>query len=191
MNSALVKAANDEQIVNTALILLLNTVTMFHPSVHADWAIDRKIFHFGDFFEARTDGLLKIAGVEVPLAIVEVKSHLREGNINQIQMQESAQMAAWLYNYPNQGLLTSQFRRLIVSQDNREIYLTFAEYDAAYLQYLKNENTISVSKDAAPPSFMTMHQFGPWNCFDSKFVESVGRIILAFTIQQSKTYTSN
>src|SRR5947207_3451653 len=38
-----IPAANDEQIVNTALILFLNTVTMHHPAVRADWTLqDRK-----------------------------------------------------------------------------------------------------------------------------------------------------
>jgi hypothetical protein len=106
MNPALVKAANDEQIVNIALISFLNALTIFHEDVRADWAIDRKVFHFSNLFEARTDGLLKIGGKGYPLAILEVKSHVRMNNIVQVQMQESAQMASWIYDHPDKGYIS-------------------------------------------------------------------------------------
>jgi hypothetical protein len=66
MDPALVRPANDEQIVNIALISFLNALTIFHEDVRADWAIDRKVFHFSDQFEARTDGLLKSSRNEYP-----------------------------------------------------------------------------------------------------------------------------
>jgi hypothetical protein len=103
MDPALVKAANDEQIVNIALISFLQALTISHKDVRAGWAINRKVFHFSDLFEARTDGLLKIGGEESPLAILEVKPHVRRTNIKQVQMQESAQMASWIYDHQNIG----------------------------------------------------------------------------------------
>ena len=51
-------------------------------------------------FDARVDGVLrKKRGNEVK-AIVEVKPYLPTPNIEAIRMQEAAQMAAWICNYP-------------------------------------------------------------------------------------------
>ena len=106
MDPALVKPASDEQIVNIALISFLNALTIFHEDVRAHWVIARKVFHLSDKFEARTDGLLKSDRNEYPLAILEVKSHVRKSNIKQVQMQESAQMASWIYDHPNKGYIS-------------------------------------------------------------------------------------
>jgi len=92
--------------VNIALISLLNALTIFHEDVRADWAIDRKVFHFSNLFEARTDGFLKIGREEFPLAILEVKPYVRNSNLTQVQMQESAQMASWIYDHPNFGYIS-------------------------------------------------------------------------------------
>jgi hypothetical protein len=106
MDPALVKPANDEQIVNIALISFLQALTIFHEDVRADWAIDRKVFRFSDKFEARTDGLLRSGRNEYPLAILEVKPYVRKSNIKQVQMQESAQMASWIYDHPHKGCIS-------------------------------------------------------------------------------------
>ena len=103
---ALVKAAGDEQIVNIALISFLQALTACHEDVRAYWAIDRKVFHFSDKFEARTDGLLRSGRNEYPLAILEVKPYVRKSNIKQVQMQESAQMASWIYDHPHKGSIS-------------------------------------------------------------------------------------
>src|SRR2546430_15824604 len=53
----------------------------------------------------------------------------------------------------------NQCRRLLISQDNHEIYLTFAEYDATYAEYLRDTNCQDSSKTAKRPrSFMRMNQ---------------------------------
>lgn len=86
-----------------------------------------------------TDGYLEKGQSGEVSAILDVKAYIREDNILQIQMQESAQMAAWIFANPDDGELhhsasgKEPTRRLLVSQDNHEIYLTFAEYDAAYV----------------------------------------------------------
>jgi hypothetical protein len=95
-----VPSANDEQIVNTALVLFLNSTTMHHPKVRVDWVLQRKIFRFSDLFEARTDGFLRMHQSDKVGAILEVKAYLRQNNMPQIQMQESAQMAAWIFANP-------------------------------------------------------------------------------------------
>ncbi|OJD22615.1 hypothetical protein ACJ73_06039 [Blastomyces percursus] len=51
---------SDEQIVNTALISLLNVLTFSVPGIQAHWSLQRKAFKFGEgdtkLYEARVDG---------------------------------------------------------------------------------------------------------------------------------------
>lgn len=95
-------ATEDEQIVNTALILFLNAVTI-HFGVPADWTLHRKALRLGEKgnrgFEARVDGFLRSYKDEIK-AILEVKPCTRDSKIDKIRMQEGAQMAAWISQYP-------------------------------------------------------------------------------------------
>ena len=95
--------AEDEQIVNVALVLWLQTLTMFHSDVQAEglkWSIKRLKLNFGRW-EARTDGCLRRKR-EI-MAILEVKPFVRENYAPQIQIQESAQTGAWIRNFPDVG----------------------------------------------------------------------------------------
>lgn len=86
----------DEQIVNCALVIFLNALTV-HFNIASNWTLHRKAFKavFGDAsFEARTDGYLNHAGQ--PKVILEVKPASRYAKESLIQMQESAQMVAWI-----------------------------------------------------------------------------------------------
>lgn len=88
----------DEQIVNTALIVLLNALTIHLESFSSKWTLHRKAFiaTFGDAeFEARTDGYLNDHR-DKPSVIVEVKPVMRSTKLSAIRMQESAQMVAWI-----------------------------------------------------------------------------------------------
>lgn len=97
-------AVEDEQIVNTALVIFLRALTM-HFKVQAHWSLKRQRFVFGEkgdkVFEARVDGCLRSSRNQVK-AIIEVKPFLRETDPSAIRMQESAQMAAWICNYPDE-----------------------------------------------------------------------------------------
>ncbi|KAK2796218.1 hypothetical protein FQN50_009638 [Emmonsiellopsis sp. PD_5] len=95
----------DEQIMNTALISLLNILTFSVPGIQSHWSPHRKSFKFGEgdakLYEARTDGHL-FTDME-PLAskiILEVKRKPRAG-IPEVSMQETAQMAAWIFTEPD------------------------------------------------------------------------------------------
>jgi hypothetical protein len=105
---------DDEQIVNTALILLLQGICLRAPSVEkVEWTLQRKSFDFKKtkivdkkekavkLFQARTDGHLRINinGASRSLAILEVKASERLEA--RPYMQESAQMAAWIYAEPD------------------------------------------------------------------------------------------
>lgn len=94
----------DEQIVNTAAINFLNAL-FIHDDRPADWTAHRKQFKFNSKsvrFEARTDGHFQVHGQERSAAILEVKARTRLHDKGfRIEMQESAQMALWIFQEPN------------------------------------------------------------------------------------------
>ena len=93
----------DEQIVNTALVDLLNAFLM-HRDFPVQWSLYRKPF-IADFesasLEARTDGCLEEVVTERVHALVEVKPLIRARARSTIAMQEAAQMVAWIKNDPD------------------------------------------------------------------------------------------
>jgi hypothetical protein len=91
---------NDEQTVNLALHLLIYSLTMHHPESSAHSSMHRLGFQMRSYFEARTDGYLKTRRSNKVWAIYEVKRYRRVTNKAQVQMQESAQMAAWIAERP-------------------------------------------------------------------------------------------
>jgi hypothetical protein len=94
----------DEQIVNTAATNFLNAL-FIHEDRSADWTLQRKQFKFkSEFvkFEARCDGHLQVHGHDRSAAILEVKPRPRYHESGfRIEMQESAQMALWIFQEPN------------------------------------------------------------------------------------------
>ena len=99
--------ADDEQTVNTALILLIKAVCIDEPLLSAAWTLDRKIFIFKTvdnstkLYEARTDGHLKFSNdkTKMSLAILEVKAN--NFKKSEPEKQQSAQMAAWIRSEPD------------------------------------------------------------------------------------------
>lgn len=93
----------DEQLVNTALLVFLNALTV-HFSLENDWTPHRKIFvakFQNSSFQARTDGYLGDRSNGKVRALVEVKPALRAINLRRIRMQESAEIVAWIMNSPD------------------------------------------------------------------------------------------
>jgi hypothetical protein len=94
----------DEQVVNTAAINFLNAL-FIHEARPADWTLERKQLRFNSRsvkFEARTDGHFEIHGHKQSAAILEVKPRTRYYERGfRIEMQESAQMALWIFQEPN------------------------------------------------------------------------------------------
>jgi len=101
--------AKDEQIVNTALLALLQNLTIYHPKLefHAagepEWTIERLQLKF-ESWTAVTDGYLRIN--DQTKALVEVKPYVRKDGLVPVQAQESAQMAAWIYRHPDDEITT-------------------------------------------------------------------------------------
>lgn len=79
-----------------------------------------------------------------------------------------------------------QFRRLLISQDSFEIYLTLAEYDFAYMKYLRGDAQATIGE----PSLMVMNRYGPWSTKNYQHMEQLGVLLLAFTLLQLSTDTS-
>ncbi|KAJ5725321.1 uncharacterized protein N7483_006678 [Penicillium malachiteum] len=88
----------DEQIVNTALLLFLNALTIHFREITSTWTLHRKAF-IAKFkqaeYEARTDGYLHDYSGN-PKILLEVKPVKRKEKQTFIQMQEGAQMVAWI-----------------------------------------------------------------------------------------------
>src|SRR5262249_45241365 len=97
---------DDEQIVNAALVLFLKAVTM-HFVGDVYWTFHRKAFRIGNGgkknkpgYEARVDGYLCRCSDNKVMAILETKPCVRQSHDHKILMQESAQMAAWISQFP-------------------------------------------------------------------------------------------
>lgn len=98
----------DEQIVNTALIIFLNAISIESVGVQAEWSLQRKKVRVLKpnesviLFQGQTDGHLSILDEpEAPSkAIVEVKPFIRNLDL-QTRYQETAQMVAWIFTEPD------------------------------------------------------------------------------------------
>ncbi|KXG53992.1 uncharacterized protein PGRI_010420 [Penicillium griseofulvum] len=75
-------------------------------------------------------------------------------------------------------VLKQVLSRLHVSQDRHQIFITFAEYDSRYIQYLNN-----TLPPKSPRPFLKMHEFGPWNTMDRGELENIGGILLAIALR--------
>ncbi|GAA88048.1 hypothetical protein AKAW_06162 [Aspergillus luchuensis IFO 4308] len=168
----------DEQIVNTALLVYLNSLTL-HFNLPVSWSLHQMALT-AEFtntkFEARTDGYLADSSGDIK-AIVEVKPMLRQTKEPQIGIQESHQMVAGLLmDYKSSLPARRNKPRIIISQDRQEIYISVAKYDDNYIAYLQTRNNQS-------NPFMTMHQFGPWNTHSAAAMRELGPILLAISLR--------
>ncbi|KAJ5587728.1 uncharacterized protein N7459_003493 [Penicillium hispanicum] len=186
LENVLYPPTKDEQIVNCALVIFLNALTMrFIFNNH--WTLHRKALKatFRDTsFEARTDGYLGDSQGYARV-LIEVKPVMREKKSLAIQMQETAQMVAWIKSDPEK-LDGTRKLRLHISQDRHEIYLTVAEYDDDYIRYLTDER-----KSTKAFSFLTMHEFGPWSTQDASHMRELGPILLAISLRAEAGQRSN
>ncbi|KAJ5972381.1 uncharacterized protein N7479_002299 [Penicillium vulpinum] len=109
----------DEKIVNTALIVFLNALTT-HFDFYSNWTLHRKpfvaIFENAQF-EARTDGYLDSPAGKTRV-LIEVKPVKRSQNHLPIQMQESAQMVAWIRSDDDLSQRTNTTYEFILSWVN-------------------------------------------------------------------------
>lgn len=104
--------AIDEQVVNAALYLFLDAVTIHFEGLNVEWSLHRRPFALKNRngeggFKALVDGVLKMRHPygDYILAILEVKPFTRDSKAGTAaRMQETAEMTAWINNYPPPNL---------------------------------------------------------------------------------------
>ncbi|KAK8140903.1 hypothetical protein G3M48_001453 [Beauveria asiatica] len=205
----------DEQIVNFALILLLDTLVLSCPYVEGFWSPYRSPFSVRDgaveVYQARVDGVFRRKRDLPGNMIAEVKPHSRGTNEMNVNMQESAQMAAWIAEYPQldkqipltraalgkrKGMTSKpaalpepaegkkptegkepkrKYRRVLISQNRRDVFITIGSYDETYIDYITN-----VSQTEA---FLEMKRYGPFEIVDAADMERLCLFLLALCIQ--------
>ncbi|KAI0808758.1 hypothetical protein GGR55DRAFT_650718 [Xylaria sp. FL0064] len=185
VDPVMLKDIQDEQIVNTALIDYLNALSIHCKALKSHWTLHRLALVARNnskekSYEARVDGYLKSPRDGQPLVIAEVKPCRRWKNLRQIRMQESAQMAAWINEHPprTQG----QSRRLLISQDRDEIFLTFGQFDKNYVDYICHK-----TKDVRVTSPLVMYEFGPFDVGEKTDMRVVREIVLAYALEACQT----
>ncbi|KAL2824420.1 hypothetical protein BDW59DRAFT_172933 [Aspergillus cavernicola] len=123
-------------------------------------------------FVAITDGQMQDKMSMQIKGVVECKSRARRSCGRAVDMQEAAMLVAWIKEFPGPQ------RRVLVSQDGREIYVTFAVYGEAWKKdYLRDGN---LRLDAR--GFMRINRFGPWVINDADNMEEVAAILLAISL---------
>ncbi|KAF5023562.1 hypothetical protein F66182_4375 [Fusarium sp. NRRL 66182] len=149
--------------MSLTLLLQGVCMSLLHRSLSDsyNWSIVHKQFHVSypdpdpesktgrkKILTARTDGCLQatIRGKDADkgdtLAIIEVKPYRRrdpEANEKSVRIQEGAEMAAWISTESIKGLLPSDsgsgtYRRLLISQDFDQVFITIAEFDDQYIR---------------------------------------------------------
>ncbi|KAK2820081.1 hypothetical protein FQN49_007739 [Arthroderma sp. PD_2] len=185
----------DEQIVNGFLIAFLATLCMHNPDVKLEWSPVRKAFKFGKvenpssgekafLFEARTDGHLsqpasKKTNVRSAM-IVEVKPTLRAYS-NRVIYQATAQMAAWIYEEPDERDSPKPYRRAMILQERHEVRLVIAKYGQDYVDYLHDE-----AATGSDVSLLEMLEVRVWDIEKRRDMQEFGAILLALALQNGK-----
>lgn len=102
------KEVADENIVNAALILFLEAINGLISNRKSDWTFER-IFFNANYAKAKykafTDGSLKTRIGNYVQSILEVKKGTRSQGSQDIAMQESAEISAWILNTKTEGWL--------------------------------------------------------------------------------------
>ncbi|KAH9885069.1 hypothetical protein F4778DRAFT_761863 [Xylariomycetidae sp. FL2044] len=180
------KAAEDEQIVNTALLLYLNALSV-HQKLQYEWSISRRAFCLATqskggaqkVYEARVDGYLRSRDTKKVLGIVEVKPYARYSRKDgeEVKMQETAQMAAWISEDPPTLGANEETTRLLISQDRDEVYLIFATFNGDYVKYVQGTTSNA--------QHMIMREYGPFAIHDRSHMEALGILMHTFSMSPS------
>jgi hypothetical protein len=161
-NSANMLRRKDKTPINTTFITLLQAISRCDPTRTSRWRFSKLQFiaNFGRvrsggrrLFKAVTDGQLQALANDRIIATVECKLNRRRvgtASTLRTEMQEAAQVVAWIKQFPGSN------RRALVAQDDEEIYVTFAEYNNGWLDYIKRSHVQA-------NGLMTMVQYGPWD----------------------------
>lgn len=80
----------------------------------------------------------------------------------------------------NVYMLTRTYRRLLISQDEDDIYLTLAQYPPEYPAYLQGD--LCPSRGTALP-FLTMQDYGPWVIESKSNMRHFAMVIMSYCLQ--------
>ncbi|CAG8885914.1 unnamed protein product [Penicillium egyptiacum] len=165
------KSISDEQIVNMALLLYLQALLVNTCGIGADWTPERRALIVKNkerqkVYEARVDGFLRYQRDESNpiMAIVEVKPCIHPKDPSS--------------DPPNAG-------------GRSDSCVDLPAPPATLSAYSRSEIQASIPKQSAPlgkkPStasnFLTMHEYGPFDTGKDNHVDSLGQILLAFSIR--------
>ncbi|QKX55967.1 uncharacterized protein TRUGW13939_03066 [Talaromyces rugulosus] len=120
-------------------------------------------------FTAVTDGQLQCARSYGIKLILECKKDKREKCGLQVDMQEAAQIVAWVKEYPS-----TERQRVLISHNGPQIYVTFAKYDDAWVDYLEGKDVKGNDK-----SLLTMSRVGPFTIDNVDEMRAVVTILVA------------
>ncbi|EJT71723.1 hypothetical protein GGTG_10977 [Gaeumannomyces tritici R3-111a-1] len=176
--------AEDEQIVNTALIDYLISITITCKDVKGGWTLHRAAFIANNMqkspypktYESRVDGYFQTwSGRKA--AIIEVKPFIRSWDEPKIRMQEASQMAAWISQEPPESYQKGgKARRLLIAQDRHEVFLTIATFDKAYVEYIRNEP----NRNRSARTFLCLKQCGPFTITKCQDMKVLSYLVLGF-----------
>lgn len=200
------KFIEDEQIVNFALLLLVDTLVIQCKDATGSWSPYRAPFEACDrrgqkIYQAFVDGLYrkkkegrkgldpKKEELEANM-IIEVKPHSRNkpptADTMAVNMQESAQMAAWISKVNISGQEDEKhtiYRRVLISQNRRQIFVTIAKYDQAYVDYIKGNTVLGEELEGPDGPFLTMERYGPYDITNWEEMRWISHMLLALSIQ--------
>ncbi|OGM40373.1 hypothetical protein ABOM_010591 [Aspergillus bombycis] len=170
-----------EASVNTSIVSFLQAIAELVPQSGRQWTADRNKLT-ADFstrrrkrqFVAYTDGQLEDTFSRQILALIECKRSRRDDHTPAVDMQEVAQMVAWVKQDPG---VPGNDKRVLVSQDGTDIYISVFQYNQGWLRYLNGGPGSIVHA-----GFAYMHRYGPWNICATREMEHFARIILALLL---------
>ncbi|KAE8140232.1 hypothetical protein BDV38DRAFT_280227 [Aspergillus pseudotamarii] len=171
--------AEDENIVNAALLSFLRRVAALTREQQSRWTYKRVLFQssFGKCsYRAYTDGALRTIRDRIYNALVEVKKGYRFKDLEKIQLQETAELVGWMISGNHLEVYLNGYK-LMVSQNGMQIFLTFGKMDDGYRGYLVNKESA-----ANCGSFMRMQTYGPWNVLLAPHMKQFGIIITCITL---------
>ncbi|KAJ0420986.1 hypothetical protein BJY00DRAFT_312651 [Aspergillus carlsbadensis] len=176
--------ADDEQSVNTAMILLLKELSVLVRPRKVDWTIDRVRFkpQFAQTdFTTCTDGAMILCHDNSIIAIVKAKRGLRVKNQRDIRMQEAAKLVGWLLDKRAAAFPGLKGHALIISQDRHQLFLTFVPIKDDYIEYLTNPRAPMTS---AP--HIALQPYGPFNTFLEEHMREFAALIVSLTLMASE-----
>ena len=67
----------------------------------------------------------------------------------------------------------------MISQDGKQIFLTFPAYSAGYIRYLNDQEPMR-------PHFLTLHTYRPYEIDNHILMENVSRVIMAHIVRKNR-----